>query len=477
MISKDTGPPKGSPLSNADTAVVTTEVISTTSLQGVTPDGEFGQQPATSSLSATNPTTPSGAWGDYLSIPQTKEEWQQLGITFLERKLAVQNALSEGIFFVPRDLEEVTPRLYKWFKAACVLTGTKIALSDTSVGTVKHLPIWSEDPLVAQSYLDSFSTDAKRAERRLMVSIIDFFQSLVRKTELPIREPTAGLFRSSALYVEVFNEKVHRIPRSVTAKDLNRSALKNQVLDQIKQLFVTDGIGALLMNLAEVLLCNVYKIVVEPVGTDYAQSLLQAIRPTVTVLAEGHYRRVTEKVKTAVRRGNRTVEELKDVVKIRPPSIRCSDKDVGSACSPYEFSQLKELNSLLTASRAKEQLEKLCDDSLRVQAEQVDQYVRRAYQLSDSVNSYMKSRNDKIRSMAVARAKDLIKKGEASDMKAAFTKELWDTCATEFHDKRLESKGSTLSDFLHSIYFLDDAERGEVDLDRMRRWFATKLDY
>lgn len=407
------------------------------------------------------------AWAEYTD-DDIKDVVVKMGITFLERKIAINTAIEQGLFILPTGFDTECPRLYKWFLAAGAVTKTEVRCTGPPIGTVKHAVVWREDQTAAQSYLDSLNNDAKRAERRLLISIIDFFQSLVRSTELPIREPTPGLFRAGAMFIEVFNEKANGIPRSVTAQNINRQALKNQVLEQLKQVFVTDGVPALLQNLGEIMLCKVYNTVCLTVETNYTNLLTEAIRPPVNVIADSLYRRVKEKVKVVDNsRGKRGVEIEKEVIKVVPPSFPSSEKEVGDIVSYSELTLLKEVAAVVAVSRTKDNLRIYQAASLREQADNISNYVEKSYRLTDFIAGTLKRRQKEVRNMCMAKAKQMIKDEEASSMKEAFTKELWQEMAKKFMDELAD--GTDLRTQLSDCgFFHSDLERPTLSL--LQRW-------
>jgi len=245
--------------------------------------------------------------------------------------------------------------------------------------------------------------------------------------ELPVRDPTAGLYRAAALFVEVYNERTYGTPRQETAKAIGRQPLRNEVLAQMKQVFITEGAASNLMNLVEIMLLKVYHHVsLEKIPERYSKEVTEAIRPPCTAIAHSAYRRYTEKkVIPSAKKGGK--DEIKEIVHTQPPNVPISDKEIGKITSAQEKYLLRQLNSRLVEMRSAEFLESVASDKdLVAQQKKVQRVVENAYSLTDALKSEINTRAADIKANCVHIAKEAVRKKEAASIKEVFDATLWD---------------------------------------------------
>lgn len=216
------------------------------------------------------------------------------------------------------------------------------------------------------------------------------------------------------------------------------------------------------------MLCQLFKSASQHIDGDYVNALTEAVRPSVTVLADQAYKRSKVKVKQSVRNANgRMVETDVETVKVCPPSVPTSAKEIGSITTTKEKILLKALHVALVQSRTTEWLQRFDDPSLRGRSEQVEKFVRRTYIITEQVGAFVKERNQYIKSKCVARAKHMIASKEASTMAEAFTQELWLETAKEYID---QAQFETVEDLLRSIGFFDSDDDDRPIIELLARW-------
>jgi hypothetical protein len=410
--------------------------------------------------SASQPRT----WADMLDDEEREKLDVPKAVGYLERAHAAKMAASERTLILPIDLKTIAPRIYEWFEVAAKLTQTSILQSGSSVGTVMHAAAWGESQ-AAQTYLDGLDSDARRAERRLLISVIDFLQGMAWLMRLPVTEPSIGLFRSGCLFVEKYHEERYGTPRSMTAAALGRGELRNKLLEQMKVVFATPGVAANILNLAEIMSLKVFSKLCLKAGTEYANGVTEAVRPSVTQLALRQFRIVTvkEEVKGAAKG---RASQVRTVQKAQPPSVPTSDKDIGNLATATEKILLRDIGHLLTDLRSKESLNICSTDTVISTAENIKGYIDRMYSLSDSIRSVLRTRESATRSRCVAKAKQLIEEKKALNMKAAFTSELWRQESIVV----MEAEETDLFDTTKEVLDNEDIEDRQTLIRACRAW-------
>jgi hypothetical protein len=435
---------KSNPLSSADAGIAQTIPTNfKAALEGKNPPN------------ARNITLQARTWFEMSEDDELKQELSVQTVTYLQRRVAASNASQNNVYALPMDLKEKMPLLASWFELAVKASKCTFTYDGPALGTVLHLAAWSPDS--AQTYLDSLQIEASKATRRLLISITDFFQSFVRTIELPITEPSSGLFRAGVLFIEVYQEKVHNVPRSKTAAVLGRQALRNTLLDQMKQVFPNEGTAAYLMNLTEILMLKTFHTYAGRIDELYVKGITEAIRPSVTTQANFHFRKVTEVVKRVIaakgQQRARTVEQ--SVTKTLPPSVPSSVDELKSVTSSSERELLKTIQKTIQKSLSEEGLRACRSDDLQVQAVSVKAIIESTYTLADAVKSEIKRRNGDVKTKCLAKARQLVEKGEKADLKAAFTADLWQATAAEYMRDLDPDTTDDLFEIVTNVFNLD----------------------
>jgi len=388
--------------------------------------------------------TKSVAWADICEIDCEENFRARIGSSFLERKAAVNVAVQANVFALPFDLKTNVPRIAEYFELAAKVAGSTITYSEPSVGTVMHPVMWQMDTAEAQKHLNSLNKDASRADHANVINVIDFFQSLIGTIELPCKIPSKGIYHSASIFIETYYEKEHNIPRLETRKRIHRANLRSDLLEFFKKVFVSDGSGANMLNLVEIMSQKIYvKALVKP-NEVYIKKLTDQIRPAVTVIANDFYKKDTEVtiVSAEVDKRGKIIKEEKKVKRLRllAPSVPVSEREVGSITTSDERTLLNSVNLAFQEMRSKESLLRLCNDKIiNTQVDMVKAVVERQYVIASAIRTELTTRVRNIKSAGLEVARSAVYNGSAQSLAEAFTNEVWLACAGRYLEEKRQT--------------------------------------
>lgn len=413
---------------------------------------------------------------------------ERVGATYLERQVVAEAAV-KGFIRLPMNLRSDCPRICDYLELACKFLEIEPTFSESGVGSVLHGGAWVRDNQASQTYLASLNNDARKAERRKLISVVDFFQGLVMTTQLPIKEPTRGLYWNASLFVESYEEAENKRPRLETRRQLMTGSVRNGLLEDIKSVFPSPGAAANLLNLGEIISQKVFeKTLGRKVPTEYVSALTQAIKPKLTIIAHNAYRKGTVVAKAPPNKRGQPKKEDERKTVVRPPAINTSEKEVGQIATSEEKMILRGVQQVLLEARTQESLETACEDeSLFTRKKKVEDLVGRCYALTDAVNAEMYQRVRSVKTLCVAEAKHLVEQKKVESIKAAFDAAMWSRFATEASDD-FTSIGSVVGPLLGHYVSAKDAVKAtrayiydvpidDEDEDSERRSVLPPRDY
>jgi hypothetical protein len=382
-----------------------------------------------------------------------KAAFERIGASFLVRQAVVTMATVTNELVLPKDMAKVAPRLYNLFQAAAAAAGMTVVPTGPLMGVIKNSDVWSVDDGVAQTHLDSIDSESQKTERRNLESVLDFFESMGKTVDYPIINPSLGLYRAAAIYVEVHRQVIHGTPRSVTVESLRRQKDKGLFLAQMRSQFMSFGTAQLLCDLGGIMLSRLYAEVCRSEPPVYETRLVEALRPSSTRLADAFYRKESELQETERSKANpSTKKENREYARVpvsKPPTVQCNSKELNELGTPAELIILKEINRAVVAQKGADTYNDCYSKELEVHADNVRRKVGALYAVQDAIFNFYKVRRETVKDMVLGKAKEMITAKLATDLSATMRK-IWPDYSVPYMKT---VKDNSLEEFLLSIHF------------------------
>lgn len=381
----------------------------------------------------------------------SKESWADISeqeeaeVKFLNRRDLTRKA-KEGEFHLPVNLGTYFPRPVAQLKACAQALGFQILYDKPAlVGKPAHAQAWDLDPRIAQDAIVVLNKDESKQSYKALLSLSDYFESLVRTFDLgsPIR--TNGLGHAMRLFALEWG-KYSGYTESATAKTLAGSQVRPQLLSELMtEMSEAPKEAADLLTIWDQALRARFRkfIQTENMSSQDAQAcdtVIEWITKSLNSMEVDCFRQENVKVFRPEDLDKKTKRPRRDAVpiikrKICRPFVITEGRTLNSVCTDAEISAIHKMEETIENSLKITSFSNLIRDKNPVdQLKYVRAVVQRAYRLGDATNSTIKSRTRSLKARAFADAKERAEENEA-EIKAVFNAALWSKHSAAFKEE------------------------------------------